>query len=131
MPSYNGTRVLTVGKFDQTRAVVQDWFSKHLPGVDWPTPYKPGHEGPMWVLSLEGVGDWPIDITQDESVEWPAGVFAEPVNSWCLGLYPAPDPAEASTPEELAKNWERAVAQDNQWAQQKIGARMARYLREH
>lgn len=88
MPTYGGTPILTIGKFDAARQVVTDWFNRHgYP--DLPTPYKPGHEGPMWVLSLEGYDDWTLRITQDESVEWPPGVFAEAVTSWCLGLYPA------------------------------------------
>ena len=46
----------------------------------------------MWVLSLEGGGDdvpWPIQVCDDLRDKWPDGVFAEPVNHWCLGLYPA------------------------------------------
>lgn len=90
MPTYGGTPVLTVGKFDQARKVVDRWFADKYPDCDRPTPYKPGHEGPMWVLSLEGgPDDWPILLSHDDTVTWPDGVFAEPVNSWCLGLYPA------------------------------------------
>ena len=88
MPQYEGKEVLTIGKFDQVRKVVNDWFARQ--GCeDMPTPYKPGHEGPMWVLSYGGGDDWAIRITQDEAVVWPDGVFAEPVNGGCLGLYPA------------------------------------------
>lgn len=88
MPQYNGTPVLTVGEFDAARKVVADWLDQH--GYEeLPTPYKPGHEGPMWVLSLEGYEDWAIRISADDAVQWPDGVFAEPVASWCLGLYPA------------------------------------------
>jgi hypothetical protein len=43
----------------------------------------------MWVLSLEGYEDWTVRISNDDTVQWPAGVFAEPVNTWCLALYPA------------------------------------------
>jgi hypothetical protein len=89
MPQYEGKPVLTVGKFDQARAVVTAWFAKNEPGSGLPTPYRPGHEGRMWVLSLEGADDWTIRITNDPEVRWPDGVFAEPVNGWCLGLYPA------------------------------------------
>jgi hypothetical protein len=89
MPTYGGTPVLTVGKFDQARAVVTEWFREHGDG-EFPTPYKPGHEGPMWVLSLEsGPEDWAIRITEDLRDRWPNGVHAEAVYSWCLGLYPA------------------------------------------
>jgi hypothetical protein len=88
MPQYEGQPVLTVGKFDQARAVVTEWFNANG-YADLPTPYKPGHEGPMWVLSLEGYEDWTVRISNDDTVQWPAGVFAEPVNTWCLALYPA------------------------------------------
>lgn len=64
---------------------------KYLGQIDggWAVLYPPGHEGPMWVVSLEGCGDWAIRISQDEEVTWPEGVFTEPVAHWCLGLYPA------------------------------------------
>jgi hypothetical protein len=89
MPQYNGKEVLTVGKFEQARRVVKDWLAKTYPGVDMPTPYKPGHEGDKWVLTLEIEPDWAIEISQDGSVEWPNGVWVEAVNPWCLGLHPA------------------------------------------
>lgn len=88
MPQYGGTEVLTIGKFDQARDIVRQWFNDHG-YADMPTPYKPGHEGPMYVLSLEGCEDWAVRISQDDTVVWPEGVFAEPVAGWCLGLYPA------------------------------------------
>lgn len=47
--------------------------------------YPPGHEGDMWVVSLEGYGDWTYDFPNGDL---PRSVFAEPVTSWCLGLYP-------------------------------------------
>lgn len=87
MPQFEGREVLTVGKFDAARKVVTEWLGSH--GYDRATPYKPGHEGPMYVLSLAGCGDWAVEISHDESVIWPDGVFAEPVAGWCLGLYPA------------------------------------------
>lgn len=89
MPTYNGKPVLTMGKFDKAREVVRVWMGKNRPGYDMPTSYKPGHEGDMWVLSLEGADDWAVSISNDDSVVWPSGVFAEPVAGWCLGLYPA------------------------------------------
>ena len=127
MPQYEGTAVLTVGKFDAARKVVTEWLGSH--GYDLATPYKPGHEGPMWVLSLEGYEDWAIRITNDESVTWPPGVFAEPVSGWCLGLYPAPDRQVTNDGQGLAQQWETAVAQGNEWAKDRIGARMAEFLR--
>lgn len=87
MPVYGGTEVLTLAKANEAQAVVQAWLQAY--GADQAVMYEPGHEGPMYVLSLEGADEWAVTITQDESVQWPAGVFAEPVASWCLGLYPA------------------------------------------
>lgn len=59
-------------------------------GEGWePALYPPGHEGEMWVVSLEGAGEWSIDLSNDDTVTWPDGVFVEPVASWCLGLYPS------------------------------------------
>lgn len=88
MPQYDGQPVLTVGKADRTRDVVNDWFNKKGYAGDRPTLHKPGHEGAMWVLSMEGYGDWAVRLAADESVTWPPGVWVEPVASWCLGLYP-------------------------------------------
>lgn len=62
---------------------------KKFVGPDWdPALYPPGHEGPMWVVSLEGDEDWAVRII-DFNHCFPPGVFVEPVASWCLGLYPA------------------------------------------
>lgn len=89
MPTYNGTPVLTIGKAEQCRRAVEEWFIDHMGWAeDRPTLYKPGHEGDMWVLSLEGCDDWAIRLSADESVKWPDGVWVEPVADWCLGLYP-------------------------------------------
>lgn len=70
-------------------AIVQRYVDR-VAGPGWePALYPPGHEGPMWVASLEGVGEWAIGIARDDKVIWPDGVFVEPVASWCLGLYPS------------------------------------------
>lgn len=130
MPQYEGTEVLTAAVAKTTERIVDEWF-KNKGHTDNPAMYRPGHEGPMWVLSLEGCEDWAVQIAADESVKWPAGVFAEPVADWCLGLYPAPDPAVSGEGERLAMQWEAATAHGNQWAQQRIGAEMARFLQEH
>lgn len=87
--TYNGDPVLTGDKAEEARIVVRVWFDDNEPGTTYPVLHEPGHEGAMWVLSLEGIGDWAVRIGQDESVTWPPGVFAEPVADWCLGLYPA------------------------------------------
>ena len=93
MPTYGGTPVLTPDQAEAAAHTVDQWFAIHgYEESEHPTMYKPGHEGPMWVLSLEGGGDdvpWPIQVCDDLRDKWPDGVFAEPVNHWCLGLYPA------------------------------------------
>lgn|SRR5574341_1601993 len=132
MPQYEGKDVLTIGKADECRRVAEEWFAA-LGWDDVPRLHKPGHEGPMWVLSLEGgPEDWPLLISGsigDQAATWPDGVFAEPVtSSWCLGLYPVGKP---DTPEALVQRWDAAVTQGSEWAQQRVGADMARYLRDH
>jgi hypothetical protein len=57
-------------------------------------------------------------------------VFFEPVTSWCLGLYPAPDAGQAKTDEQIADDYERAVATGNQWAQSSLATQMAKRLRD-
>lgn len=132
MLHHEGTPVLTIGKAEQCREVARKWFSEM--GCEAPTLYKPGHEGPMWVLSLDGgPEDWTLLIsgsTGNNPASWPPGVFVEPVNNVCLALYPAPDADEARTNAQLADNYERAVAAGNQWGAAHVAAQMARRLRE-
>lgn len=85
--TYNETPVLTAERAEATQHVVQRWFNARG-NDDGPVLYKPGHEGPMWVLSYEGDYNWTIRICDDMRGMWPDGVFAEPVSGWCLGLYP-------------------------------------------
>lgn len=87
-PTYEGKPVLTADQAEQAERVAETWFNANG-YADLPTSYKPGHEGPMWVLSLEGYEDWAVRISSDDDVQWPAGVWVEPVTSWCLGLFPA------------------------------------------
>lgn len=129
MPQYDGKEVLTIGKFDAVREVVNAWFSNHG-YLDLPTPYKPGHEGPMWVLSYEGMGDWTFDITQPDAVVWPPGVYAEAVNGWCLGLYPARDEGVDSEAGQLVRDWERAIAQGRPGDEHMAGVALAQFVRD-
>lgn len=89
MPTYGGTPVLTEAQAKEVQKVVTAWLDEHGGYGAEARMYKPGHEGPMWVISLEGCGDWPSDICEALRDKWPDGVFAEPVTSWCLGLHPA------------------------------------------
>lgn len=90
MPIFGGTEVLTLTKANEAQALVQGWFrTQGYEDRDMPVMYEPGHEGPMYVLSLEGEEDWPFNVCEALRDKWPAGVFAEPVTNWCLGLYPA------------------------------------------
>lgn len=91
MPTYGGTPILTPDQAEAAAHTVDQWFAvQGYEESEYPRMYKPGHEGPMWVLSLEGgPEDWPMQVCEALRGQWPAGVFAEPVTSWCLGLYPA------------------------------------------
>lgn len=90
-PTYGGTPVLTEPVARCAQNIVNEWFTARgaARAHDYPTLYEPGHEGPMWVLSLEGgPEDWPMligDALGDTLRQ--LGVFIEPVNHWCLGLY--------------------------------------------
>lgn len=88
------------------------------------------HEGPFWNISFEGgPEDWAYHINEPDAVTWPAGVYVETIAAgWCIGLYPVSDPEQRSKAQSLARQWESAVADGNAWAQQKIGAEMARHL---
>lgn len=88
MPKYDGKEVLTTNKADQAKRVAEEWFVGQG-ALDFPVMYKPGHEGAMWVLSLEGYEDWAVRLSADKSVKWPPGVWVDAVTDWCLGLYPA------------------------------------------
>jgi hypothetical protein len=91
MPTYGGTPVLTPDQAEHAQRVANDWFkAQGFEDTELPAMYQPGHEGPMWVLSLEGgPEDWPILLSHDDTVTWPDGMYVEPVTHWCLGLYPA------------------------------------------
>lgn len=90
-PTYGGTPVLTPDRAEQAQRAVETWFTRQgYTEHEMPVLYRPGHEGPMWVLSLEGgPEDWPMQVCEALRGTWPDGIFAEPVTSWCLGLYPA------------------------------------------
>ena len=50
--------------------------------------YEPGFHTNAWVIALEGGPyEWPIHISEPGKVEWPAGVWVEPLNHWALSLY--------------------------------------------
>lgn len=77
----NWTRFLSRAVVMECRDIVRAWTRD-----DTATAYDPGHEGPYWVISLEGGPDnWPYQIS--ETVQWPAGVWVEPVNHFALGLH--------------------------------------------
>lgn len=68
-------------------AIVTAWLQNNSASVD-PDLQEPGRQCGGWaVVSEHGDPDWPWRMSQDESVNWPPGVFAEPVNNACLGLY--------------------------------------------
>lgn len=83
------TRYLPEDLARECLKVVQKFTDEHA-GPGWnPKLYRPGHEGPFWNISLEGVEEWAYDASISDSIEWPDGVYVEAVNTWCLALYPA------------------------------------------
>lgn len=80
------TEVLSEETARECFEVVKKWLGDDARYVSL---YPPGHEGNMWVASMEDAGAWAYDITYGSELKWPTGVFVEPVASWCLGLYPA------------------------------------------
>jgi hypothetical protein len=100
-------------------AAIENQFKVYIQayeGTSRPILRQPGHEGPFWSIDWEegptewalrafhGGIDWDIinelkaegvgytdalKVAQDPAVACPEGVFAEPVNSFILGLYPA------------------------------------------
>lgn len=91
MPQYNGKPVLTIGKADQCRSVIEAWLDSI--GARHGALYKPGHEGDYWCYSLEGDPDgWPMLLSGSSAVSpvvWPPGVWTEAVNNVSLALHPA------------------------------------------
>jgi hypothetical protein len=131
MPTYDGTPVLTIGKAEKAKRVAKAWFDE-IGWGDAPAMYKPGHEGPMWVLSLEGgPEDWPLQICEALRDKWPSGVFAEPVNTWCLGLYPATDATVTSEGKRLVRDWEQAIATGRPGDEHTAGIALAQFVRDH
>lgn len=55
---------------------------------DCPFLKEPGTETSGWCVAWEGHWGWSIDVAPAVTREF-SGVFAEPVNGWCLGLYRA------------------------------------------
>ena len=55
------------------------------------TAYEPGYHSGGWTLAAEkGVPyEWTIEASELLNGSGPVKVFSEPVNHWCLGLYPA------------------------------------------
>jgi hypothetical protein len=69
--------------------LVTIWLAAHG-AEEAPKLYEPDFHCGGWAIALEGGPiAWTLDLTDSDGVTWPKGVFAEPVNHWCLGLYPA------------------------------------------
>lgn len=84
LEDFTGARYITAAQAAACLEIVRSYVGFG----QLPATYPPGHEGPMWVVSLEGAEDWAIRISQLDGVAWPQGVRVEPVEGWCLGLYP-------------------------------------------
>lgn len=87
MPQYDGKEVLTIGKADAAKRVAEEWSTQNH--YDAPLMFKPGHDGSRWVLVMSGAEEWALEISNDDSVTWPAGVYVEAVNGCTLSLYPS------------------------------------------
>jgi hypothetical protein len=77
-------------KAEKVLAAVNEQFADKFdpdagPG-DKPTLYEPGFHADGWTIAWEGNPEWTLQALQDKKIK---GVFTEPVNHWCLGLYPA------------------------------------------
>lgn len=55
------------------------------------TAYGPGFHSSCWTLAAEEGApyEWTIEASEVLNGSGPVKVFSEPVNHWCLGLYPA------------------------------------------
>lgn len=76
-----------------TMALVVQRFQGEVADVDTygPTLQEPGEQCPGWAIVWEDGApeDWAVRAFADGKTNAPAGVFAEPVNHLCIGLYPA------------------------------------------
>lgn len=69
--------------------VVEKKFAAELEGVPADSPerphlYEPGFHSSGWTVAWEGHYEWTLS-----QFETSPKVFVEPVNGWCLGIYPA------------------------------------------
>lgn len=77
---------LTKAKALRVQAMIIEFL-----GTDEVRLYEPGFHADGWTLALEGDYDWPMRVSEAlflKEISLPADVFVEPVNGWCLGLYP-------------------------------------------
>lgn len=92
MPQYEGRQVITTGQATACRRIIEKWLTE-AGALDLGRLYRPGHEGPYWCYSLEGGPEgWPLilsGVSQLSPVEWPDGVWSEPVNGVTLAFHVA------------------------------------------
>lgn len=79
---------LTREQAEACLTIVQSWLADPHTGGQAKL-YEPGFHCGGWAIALEGgPDDWPWQVSQAiGEFGWPEGVYAEPVNHWCLGLY--------------------------------------------
>lgn len=106
---------ITREQAEKALAAIKLQFRNYLDDTDQPTLFEPGTQCSGWAIGWEaGPYEWTyrafqggfdeemhqlarefVDDTEahrmatDRGTPCPDGVFAEPVNTWCLGLYPA------------------------------------------
>lgn len=67
------------------RTAIADRYDPEMFGT--PTLYEPGFHCSGWAVAWEEAPDgWVHEVSQHVRFR---GVFIEPVNHWCVGLYPA------------------------------------------
>jgi hypothetical protein len=89
--SYQDPDVLPQGKAEVVFEIVKGLLAAYDPTYAAEVRlFEPGFHAKGWTIGLEcELDSWPYLLTGRTDIRWPADVYAEPVNHWCLGLYPA------------------------------------------
>lgn len=115
MPQTTLAQQITRVQAEATLAAIRVQFAEHIDESAGPTLYAPGHHCAGWAIAWQGLYGWTdtalfgeldedrfyqlrdsgLSVRQagDQATTYqhqaPEGVYTEPVNGWCLGLYPA------------------------------------------
>jgi hypothetical protein len=92
--------------FEQVRTMVEDFIKERFGSIheDYPPKvFEPGFHAAGWTIGYEGAYDWTVLFSAHQfEIDDPRlkGLFVEPVNGWCLGIYPKQRPKCESTVSE-------------------------------